>query len=183
MTAAKAGAAVTTHGVDLVDEDDAGRVLLALFEQVAHAACADAHEHFHEVRAGDAEEGHAGFARDGPRQQGLTRAGRAHHEHALRDATAKALELLRVLEEGDDLFDLVLRLVDTGHVRERDLVLRLAQQASSTLAEAHGLAATCLELAHEQIEHDDDEQHRQQDGEHRADERTALVLLVGDLYP
>ena len=38
VTAAEAGAAVTTDGVDLVDEDDAGRVLLALLEQVADAA-------------------------------------------------------------------------------------------------------------------------------------------------
>ena len=34
------------------------------------------------------------------------------------------LELLRVLEERDDLFDLVLGLVRARHVRERDLVLR-----------------------------------------------------------
>ena len=37
VPAAEAGAAMTADGVDLVDEDDAGRVLLALFEQVAHA--------------------------------------------------------------------------------------------------------------------------------------------------
>ena len=37
VAAAEAGAAVTADGVDLVDEDDAGRVLLALLEQVAHA--------------------------------------------------------------------------------------------------------------------------------------------------
>ena len=37
MTAAEAGAAVTTDGVDLVDEDDAGCVLLGLLEHVAHA--------------------------------------------------------------------------------------------------------------------------------------------------
>ena len=38
VAAAQAGAAVTADGVDLVDEDDAGRVLLALLEEVAHAA-------------------------------------------------------------------------------------------------------------------------------------------------
>src|SRR5689334_24101575 len=52
------------HGVDLVDEDDAGRVLLALLEQVAHAARADAHEHLDEVGARDREERHARFARE-----------------------------------------------------------------------------------------------------------------------
>jgi cell division protease FtsH len=37
-----------------------------------------AHEHFHEVRAGDREEGHLRFTGDGARQQGFTSAGRAH---------------------------------------------------------------------------------------------------------
>jgi energy-converting hydrogenase Eha subunit H len=37
VTAAEAGAAMTADRVDFVDEDDAGRVLLALLEQVAHA--------------------------------------------------------------------------------------------------------------------------------------------------
>src|SRR6185436_4233861 len=35
VTAAQAGAAVAADGVDLVDEDDAGGVLLALLEEVA----------------------------------------------------------------------------------------------------------------------------------------------------
>ena len=54
VAAAEAGAAVTTDGVDLVDEDDAGRVLLALLEEVANAAGADADEHLDEVGARDA---------------------------------------------------------------------------------------------------------------------------------
>ena len=36
VTAAEAGAAVAAHGVDLVDEDDARGVLLALFEEIAN---------------------------------------------------------------------------------------------------------------------------------------------------
>src|SRR6185369_10616936 len=132
--------------VDLVDEDDAGRVLLALFEQVAHAAGTDADEHFHEIRAGNAEERHARFTRDRASEQRLARTGRTHHQHALGDAPTEPLKLLRVLEEGDELFDLVFGLVDTGDVREGDLVLRLAQQARAALAEAHRLAAACLQL-------------------------------------
>ena len=92
VTAAQAGAAMTADGVDLVDEDDAGLVLLGLVEQVAHAAGADAHEHLDEVGTGDAEERHAGLAGHRPRQQGLARAGRAEEQDALGDARAQALE-------------------------------------------------------------------------------------------
>jgi len=38
--------------VDLVDEDDARRVLLGLAEEVAHARRADADEHLDELGAG-----------------------------------------------------------------------------------------------------------------------------------
>ena len=141
VTAAEAGAAVTADGVDLVDEDDAGRVLLALLEEVAHAAGADADEHLDEVGARDAEERHARLAGDGAREERLAGARRAHHQHALRDAAAELGELLRILEEGDDLFDLVLRLVDAGDVGEGHLVLGLGEQLASALAEAHRLAA------------------------------------------
>src|SRR5437868_5789493 len=81
--------AVPPDGVDLVDEDDARRVLLALLEQVAHAARAHADEHLDEVRARDGEERHARLAGDGARQQRLARARRPHHQHALRDAPAE----------------------------------------------------------------------------------------------
>ena len=66
VPAAQAGAAMTAHRVDFVDEDDAGRILLALLEQVADPAGAHADKHLHKVRAGDAEERHirlAGTAR------------------------------------------------------------------------------------------------------------------------
>ena len=71
VAAAEAGAAMAADGVDLVDEDDAGRVLLALLEQVADARGADADEHLDEVGAADREERHVGFARDRAREQRL----------------------------------------------------------------------------------------------------------------
>src|SRR5438067_10222 len=71
VTAAQAGAALASDGVDLIDKDDAGRVLLRLIEEVAHSRGAYADEHLDEFRAGDAEEGDARFARDRFAQQRL----------------------------------------------------------------------------------------------------------------
>ena len=42
-------AAGASHGINLVDEDDARRLLLSLSEEVAHTACSHSHEHFHKV--------------------------------------------------------------------------------------------------------------------------------------
>ena len=121
VTAAEAGAAVAADGVDLVHEDDAGRVLLGLLEEVAHARGADADEHLDEVRAGDREERHARLAGDRAREQRLAGARRPVEQHALRDARAERLELLRVLQELLDLVELLDRLVDAGDVAEGDL--------------------------------------------------------------
>src|SRR6266478_2819734 len=89
VAAAEARAALAADRVDLVDEHDAGRVLLRLLEHVAHARRADADEHFDEVRARDREERHLRLARDGAREQRLAGAWSAHHQHAARDAPAK----------------------------------------------------------------------------------------------
>ncbi len=96
MTAAQSGAAMAADGVNFVNENDAGSILLALLEQVAHTASADADEHFDEVGAGNREEGNIGFASDGARQQRLARAWRADQKHALGNAAAQFLKLLRV---------------------------------------------------------------------------------------
>jgi hypothetical protein len=161
VAAAQARAAVAADGVDFVDEDDAGRVLLRLLEHVAHAAGADADEHLDEVRTRDGEERHAGFARDRAGQQRLTGAGGADQQGALGDLAAQALELLRVLQEVDDLGQLFLGLVDAGHVLEGDAVLVLGQQAGLGLSEAHGAARAALHLAHEEDPHADQQQDRQ----------------------
>ena len=81
----------------------AGGVFLGRVEHVADAAGAHADEHLDELRAADREERHAGLAGHGPAQQRLARARRAHQQNALGHAAAEPLELLRVLEELDDL--------------------------------------------------------------------------------
>src|SRR5215470_12177002 len=147
VTAAEPGAAVAPDRVDLVDEDDAGRVLLPLYEEIAHARGADADEHLDEVGARDGEEGHARLAGDRAGEERLPRPGSAHQEDALRDPAAELGELLRVLQEGDDLLELLLGLVDAGDVVEGDLVRVLGEELGTALPERHRLAAAHLHLA------------------------------------
>lgn len=118
-SAAAPGAA---DGVDLVDEDDAGRAAPGLLEEAPHAGGAHADEHLHEVGPGDGEEGHAGLAGGGLGEQRLARAGRPDEEGALGDLGAQVLVLLGVPEEMHELHDLLLRLVAAGHVLEKDLI-------------------------------------------------------------
>ena len=50
VAAAEARATMAANSINFVNEDDAGGILLCLLEHVAHARCANAHEHLHEVR-------------------------------------------------------------------------------------------------------------------------------------
>src|SRR5207342_773581 len=121
VAASETGAAMTSDGVDLVHEDDAGRRLLRLLEEVAYARRAHTDEHLDEVGAGDGEERDAGLTRDGACEQRLAGPGRPVEEHTLRDPRAERLELLRVLEELFDLVELLDGLVSARDVLESDL--------------------------------------------------------------
>src|SRR5206468_3675158 len=127
--------AMTTDSIDFVDEDDAGGVLLALFEQVADSACAYADKHLDKVRSGDREERHIRFAGNRARQQSLAGSRRSDEQHSLGNATAELLELLRLAKVLDDFLQLFFGFIYAGHILECDLFLLHRQQASAALAE------------------------------------------------
>ena len=178
VAAAETRAAVSTDGVDLVHEDDAGGGLLRLLEEVAHARGADADEHLDEVGARDGEERHAGLAGDRAREQRLARSRRPVQQHALGDARAERLELLRVLEELLDLVELLDRLVSAGDVLERDLRRVRRHALRTALPEAHHLRAAALHLVHEEDPEPDQDHERQDVDEQRPPRRRARALGV-----
>ena len=70
--------------VHLVDEDDTGRLLLRLLEEIADPARPNAHEHFHEVRPGNGEKGHSRLAGHGFCHERFARAGRTDQQDSRR---------------------------------------------------------------------------------------------------
>ena len=177
-TSATAG---TTHGVDLVNEDDARRLRLGLLEQVAHAGGTDTDEHLHEVRARDGEERHARLACDGAREQCLTGARRAVEKDAARNLRAERVVAFRVLEEVLDLHELFHGLVRTGHVLKRVGGHVLGELLGLGATNAEQAAGAALHARHEEEEQTEDDEHGQDEGNHRADERLlrhlGLVLV------
>mmetsp|Transcript_35777 Transcript_35777/g.106792 ORF Transcript_35777/g.106792 Transcript_35777/m.106792 type:complete len:256 (-) Transcript_35777:1616-2383(-) len=63
--------ALPADGVDLVDEDYAGRIAPRFLEEVPDARWTDAHEHFNEVGSGDTVERDAGLTSHSLSQEGL----------------------------------------------------------------------------------------------------------------
>ena len=179
VSAAEAGAAMASDRVDFIDEDDAGRILLALLKQIANAAGADADEHFNEVRSGDRKERNVGFAGDGTRQQGLAGSRRSDQQHAFRNASAELLELLRLAQELDNLLQLFFGLFDAGHVFKRDFLLLHREQTGAALAERQRLIAAGLHLA----DHEIPERGQQGQGSEQVDQpspATVANVLHGD---
>ncbi len=183
MAPAEPGAAMAADRVDLVDEDDAGRIFLALHEQVANTAGADPDEHFNKVGTGNREERHARLTGNGAPEQGLAGTGRADQQDTFGDPAAESGEFLRVLEEGDDLFQLVLRLVDAGDITEGDPGMRIGKQLGPALAEAHRLAAAGLHLPHEENPDRDQQQDRPPGDQQGKPEAAVLVRLGLDHNP
>ena len=91
------------YRVNLINEDDTGCNLRRLLEQVTNTACAHAHEHLHEIRTGNGEEGNVGFPRHGLGQQRFAGAGRAYQQRALGQLRADGGVFLGIVEEIDDL--------------------------------------------------------------------------------
>jgi hypothetical protein len=77
VAAAQTGPAVAADGIDLVDENQTGSILFALYEEIPDPGSPDPDEHLDEIRAADAEERNLGFAGDSLGQQGLAGARRA----------------------------------------------------------------------------------------------------------
>ena len=163
VPAPEAGTAMASDGVDLIDEDDTGRMLLRGLEHVANARGAYADKHFDEIRARDREKRHLGFTRNGFREQGLAGTGRAHHQDPARDASAELLELARVAQEVDQFGDLGLGFVGARNIIECHVHLVLAEHARLALAERHRTASarTALHLAHEKHPDADQQQERE----------------------
>ena len=174
-----AGAALADR-VDLVQEHQGRRLLLRLLEQLAHARGAQAHEHLDELRAAHEEERHVRLTGDGAREQRLATPGRPEQQHALGDASAQPLVLLRVGQELDDLAELFLGLVDARDVGERGLELLAVVDLDLVLAHvqrARGARAHPPE--HEPVHGEHDQQERQEVEDHRQ-QHAGLLERVDD---
>ena len=159
MTAAEARAALPADSVDLVDENEGGSELFRGVEEIAHAACAHANEHFNEIGAADGEERDVRFPRDGLCEQGLARAGRAYEQHALGYARAHIGEGLGILQEIDHFGKLFLFFLAALNVLKGLAAILAVRKPCAALAEVHRLTVIAPARPH-------DEQHTAD--EHRA---------------
>jgi hypothetical protein len=154
----RVAAARAADGVELVDEDDRGRIVARLLEQLANPRGAEPGEHLDERRCALSVEARTRLVGDGLRRQRLAGPGRSVEEDAFRYARAEPFEPLRVAQEVDDLQQLGLRLVEAGHLVPRHRG-RGAGRDLCRLDARHQLHGPPEEVD------DDQHQHEEEDGE------------------
>ena len=183
IVAAHCGTALTAHGINFIDEDDAGRVLLRVFKHVAHTGSAHAHEHFHEVGAGNGEKGNACFAGDRLREKRLTGPRRPHEQHAAGNMPAQPRVFRRILQKVHDFLHVLLGFIAPSDVRKTHFVGGFVKHAGLGFTKGEGTAFAALHLAHEKDPHADQEQHREPAHENLLQERRFVFGLAVDLHP
>ena len=178
--AAHAGASLADR-VDLVEEDQRRRLLLRLLEQLADPSGAQPDEHLDELRARHEEERDVRLAGDRAREQGLAAPGRTQQQHALGDAPAEPLVLLRVRQEVDDLAELVLGLVHARDVGEGGLHLLAVVDLDLVLAHVQRRRRRRAHAAEDEPVDEPHHQHERQDVEDERREHARLLELVRDV--
>ena len=170
VPATETRSALAADGVDLVDEDDARRLLARGLEQIADTSGAHPDEHLHEVGAGDRHERHAGLTRHRACDERLPRAGWADEQNALGDPRPDLLELCGLLEEVDDLGDLLLHAGVAGHVGEGRLRLLGVVHLGLRAADRHEPGHLARLPAPQPPPEPDEQADRQQPHQHAAEE-------------
>ena len=159
IAAVAAAVACLTYSVDLINENDARRVLLRLLKEVTDTARADTDEHLYKFRTGQREEGYMGFARHSLGKKCLACTGRSDQQSSLRKLGTDFGILGRVVQEIYALLKAFLGLIFTGHILESNPCVLLDVGLGPALADAHHTAAAAHPV------------HEDADYNHKEDER------------
>ena len=178
-------AAGASYGVNLVDEDDAGSLLLGLLEEVTHARSAHADEHLDEIRSRYREERYVCLTGNGLCKKGLSRTRGAYQKRSLGDLGSQLTVFVGLLEEVDYLHDLDLGLLQTCNILEGDAFVGvvLVEDLSAGLAYVHDASAGAPSAARHAAYEEDvdaDKEYPRQQVEHDV---TPARTFVGIFKP
>ncbi|OPZ71556.1 MAG: hypothetical protein BWY82_01677 [Verrucomicrobia bacterium ADurb.Bin474] len=94
VSSAQAGSTLTANCVNLIDENQARRILATLFEHIPNPGGAHPDKHFNKIGTRNGEKRHIRLTGHSFGQQGFSCSRRAHHQYALGYAPTNALKLL-----------------------------------------------------------------------------------------
>ena len=177
VAAAYARTALTTNGIDLINEDNGRTCLFGLVEQVAHTGSTHAHEHFHKVRTRNAEERHARLACNSTREQRFTRTRRAHQKAAARNLCAHSLIFVGICQEILDLAHFLHGFIHAGNIVKRHIGALFLRLARLRLAEVHLGIRGAIHLNEEENHQARQQQNRQNAAQRLKPSRRKLHFI------
>ena len=153
VASAQAAVPAFANGVDLIDEDDAGGVLLGFLEQVADTGCSHADEHFYEIRAGQGEERYVRLSCYGFGQQCFSGSRRAYEQCSFGELGSDLGVFARIMEEVYDFLQRFFGLFFSGYIFEGDAGVFFDVDFCFAFTDVHAHhAASAAHSAHEQGE-------------------------------
>ena len=170
------GTTVATYGINFIDEDNRGGVLLSLFEQVTNTAGTHTNKHFNEVGTRNREEGNTRFTSNSTCEKSFTRSGRAIEEHTLRDASSHGQEAFGLFEEVNNFCQFFHGLVGTCHVSKGDGGGFFGDHLGAGLTKLHHTASPSLHGGEHEPEEGTDQDNGQEDAQHAEE-----PVLFGNL--
>mmetsp|Transcript_11735 Transcript_11735/g.25389 ORF Transcript_11735/g.25389 Transcript_11735/m.25389 type:complete len:356 (+) Transcript_11735:1192-2259(+) len=133
----KPSTALAPNSVDLVDEDNARRVLLCVCKQITHARSTHTYKHLHKFRARDRKERHSGLSSHCTRKQRLSGSWRALENNATRNLGANLRESLRFFQKLNHFRQFQLGLIAPSDLLEGRVGVWNHVHACARLSKAH----------------------------------------------
>ena len=182
VSAAVPAVTALSDGIDLIDENNAGRILLCFLEKVSHTGSAHTYKHFHKIRTGKGKEGHMGLPGHRLGQKCLSGTGRSHQQGAFWQLRTDLRIFGRVMKEIHHFLQGLLGFILSGHILEGHSGFFLHIGLGLALSDSHHSAAF-VHMPHQKRQTDE----HQHDGEHQANDRrenrrrhVGLPFLKGD---
>ena len=164
VIAAVTGITALSDSINLVDKNNAGRVLFRLLKQVADTGRSHAHEHFYKIRTGQGKEGHMGLPCHRFGKQRLSGTRRTYQQGSFGKLGSDLRVFAGIMKEIYHLLKRFLGFLLAGHVLEGHSGILLDVDLGLTLAHIHAHhAAATAHSAHQQGKGSPEQQYRKQE--------------------
>ena len=178
VASAETGAAASGDCVDLIDEHDAGMIILGVREQVAYTRSADTDEHFHEIGTRNREERNTCLAGNSLGNQRFTCSGRSDKQYTLGYSCSESRILRRIPQEIHKFLEILLLLLKACYVIKCDRLLIGSGHSRPALSEIHHLRVRPAALSVHQNKEEHENAGGRDDQEHRVHHRIISRNIV-----
>jgi hypothetical protein len=117
MAASQTRSSMSSHGIDFIDENDAGSIPFALEKEVSDSRGSDADKHLHEIRAANRKERNICLSGNGSGQEGFPCSRSPNEKNPLRNPSTEFRKPLGISEKRNNLLQLAFGLINPSHAR------------------------------------------------------------------